>query len=184
VILEILPYFIGIAFLLACVFGVPLLRKRAHEGMLRHLEMEGMTIVPGFWSLSRLRIDRPKWKGEVCFQAARAGGGRPGHLRFLAEIRDPIPVISGAPEARVRTGDDEFDLKISVEGDPEFARKLLVPIMRERLMRLDEIGGRVLAIGEGTVEIAGPLPVRAADLKKFLELCDAIVDGTVAASGA
>ena len=46
------------------------------------------------------------------------------------------------------------------------------------------MGGRVLAIGEGTIEIDGPLPVRASDLKKFLELCDAIVDGTVAAAGA
>ncbi|MBI3858124.1 MAG: hypothetical protein HY293_20780 [Planctomycetes bacterium] len=186
--LEAVPYFVGIGFLLACVFGVPLLRKQSHEAMLKGLGLEGVTVVPKFWSLSGLRIERSKWKGEVFFQAARAGGGRAGHLRYVVEFRVPVPVISlnrdATKESKVRTGDDDFDRKISVEGDPAFARKLLVPVMRERLMRLDEVGGRVLAIGEGSVEIDGPLPAGLPDLKRFLELCDAIVDGTVAAAGA
>jgi hypothetical protein len=40
---------------------------------------------------------------------------------------------------------------------------MLSPVVREKMMRLDEIGGRVDAIGEGTVEIGGPLPRQPAD---------------------
>jgi hypothetical protein len=181
--LDIIPYFVGIAFLLACVFGVPFLRKKGHESMLRELGLEGVTIVPQFWSLSGLKIERPKWKAEVSFQPPRAGGGRPGHLQYMAEFRTPVP-LTAAAESPVRTGDDEFDRKITVEGDPAFARKLLSPAVREKLMSLDGIGGRVNAIGEGTVEIFGPLPQRSEDLRKFLELCSAIVDATVSAAGA
>ena len=181
---DIVPYFVGIAFLLFCLFGVPYLRKHGHEKMLKNLGMEGVTIVPQFWSLSGLRIERPKWKAEVAFQSARAGGGRPGHLRLVAEFRGPVPLAAAPSDAPLRTGDDEFDRKISVEGDPVFARKLLSPIVREQMMRLDEVGGRVHAIGEGTVEIYGALPERSTDLRKFLELCATIVDATVTAAGA
>ena len=65
--LDILPYFVGIAFLLACLFGVPLLRKQGHESMLRELGLEGVTVVPRFWSLSGLKIECLKWKAEVFF---------------------------------------------------------------------------------------------------------------------
>jgi len=177
-----LAYVIGIGFLVACLFGVPLLRKISHERMLRSLEIAGATLVPRFPALSGLRITRPAWKGVVTFDAARLGGGRPGHLRIVAEFAEPLlPIREDAP---IRTGDAEFDRKIAVEGDPGFARKFLVPAMRERLMQLDSLGGRILAIREESMEIDGPLPADAADLRRFLHLCDGIISGAGSAAGA
>jgi len=182
-ILEIVAGVLAGSLLLGCIFGGPLLVRRNHETMLRTLGLDGVTVVPRSGALSALRIERPKWKAEVAFEPPRVGGGRPGHLRYMAEFRGPVP-LDAAPDARLQTGDDDFDRKISVQGDPAFARKLLSPIVREKMMRLDEIGGRVLAIGEGTVEITGPLPRQSADLRKFLELCGVIVEATVTAAGA
>jgi hypothetical protein len=176
-----LPYLIGIGFLIACLLGVPLLRKLSHERMLKSLPIEGATLVPRFLALSGLRIERPAWKGLVLFEAARLGGGRPGHLRVLGEFAEPLLLMrDGAP---IRTGDAEFDGKIVVEGDPGFAKKFLVPEMRERLMQLDSLGGRILAIREESIEIDGPLPADAADLRRFLELCDGIIRGAGTAAG-
>jgi hypothetical protein len=185
---EIFAYCLGIGFLLACAVGVPLLRKMAHERTLKGLGMEGLTVVPRLWSLSGLRIDRPAWKAEVVFESARPGGGRPGHLRLRADFSKPAPPLAfparpSREDAVIHTGDEAFDRKIVVEGDPSFAKKFLVPEMRELLMQLDQLGGRVLAIGEGTIEIDGPLLGEPPALRQFLELCDDIVDGTVAAAG-
>lgn len=184
-ILEIVAGFLAAALLLGCIFGAPLLLRRSHEAMLKALARDGVSVVRRPWTMSGLRIDRPRWHADVDFQPARVGGGRPGHLRFRATFTPPPPPAAGrTSEPALPTGDAEFDRKITVEGDPAFARKLLVPEMRERLVRLDGMGGRVLAIGEGFVEIDGPLLGRPPELKAFLELCDAIVDGTVAAAGA
>ena len=184
-IVEIVAGVLAAGLLLGCVFGVPLLLRRGHEVMLRQLAMDGATVVPNPWTLSGLRIERPRWKADVFFQPARLGGGRPGHLRFRATFTPAPPPTSGRKsEPAVPTGDPEFDARITVEGDPAFARKLLVPEMRERLIRLDGLRGRVGAIGEGFVEIDGPLLGRPPELKAFLELCGAIVDATVAAAGA
>jgi hypothetical protein len=178
-----LTYCIGIAFLIACVFGVPLLRKLVHDRTLKGLAMEGVTVLPRFWSLSGLRIERSSWTGEMAFAPAGPSSGRPGHLRLTASFKpSPSTPAAPAPETRVRTGDADFDERILVEGDPAFARKLLGPEMRERLVELDRMGGRVLAIGESTVEIDGPLMSGTPSLKRFLELCDAIVTGTAVAA--
>ena len=175
-------YGIGIGFLLACVLGIPLLRKLSHERLLKRLQIEGAVRVPRFLGLSGLRIERPSWKGVVSFAPARLGGGHPGHLKVLAEFAKPLqPVREDAP---FRTGDEDFDRKIVVEGDPVFARKFLVPEMRERLMQLDRMGGRILAIREEMMEIDGPLPADAAALQRFLELCDGIIRGAGVAAGA
>jgi len=185
VILEIVAGILAAALLLGCIFGGPILLRRNHEAMLKALGIEGVTVVPRAWSMSALKVDRPRWRADVVFEPARIGGGRRGHLRFHATFTPPPPPATGrTSEPSVPTGDPEFDRKITVEGDPAFARKLLVPEMRERLIRLDGMGGRVQAIGEGFVEISGPLLGRPPELKAFLELCDAIVDGTVAAAGA
>jgi len=176
-----LAYCIGIGFLVVCVFGVSLLRKLFHERMLKSLQIQGATLVPSFLTLRGLRLARPAWKGVVVFEAARLGGGRPGHLRVLAEFAEPLlPIREDAP---IRTGDAEFDRKIVVEGDPGFARKFLVPEMRERLMQLDSLGGRILAIREESMEIDVPLPADAAALQRFLELCDGIISGAGVAAG-
>jgi hypothetical protein len=180
-----LAFCLAIGFLASCIFCMPLIRKILHERTLKDLGMEGMTIVSRFWTLSELRIQRAKWKGEVFFEPAKIGGGHPGHLRLRAEFKrgEPGPPPSG-DASPIQTGDEEFDRMISVSGDRAFARKLLVPEMRERLVKLDQMGGRVIAIGEETVEIDGPFLSRPPDLKQFLELCDAIVQGTALAAGA
>ena len=184
-ILHIVAGVLAFGLLLGCILGVPLLRKKSHEAMLKALQMDGVIVVPRPWMLSGLRVERSRWQADVVFQEARMGGGRPGHLRYRATFTPPLPPPGGrTSEPVVSTGDPQFDQKISVEGDPAFARKLLVPEMRERMIRLDGMGGRVLAIGEGFVEIDGPLLARTPELRRFLELCDAIVDATVAASGA
>jgi hypothetical protein len=184
VILNVVAGFLAAGLLLGCIFAGPFLLRRSHEAMLRGLGMEGVAVVPRAWRMSGLRFDRPRWQADVRFEPARLGGGRPGHLRFRATFTpSPGPASGRTSEPLVVTGDPDFDRKITVEGDPAFARKLLVPEMRERLIRLDGMGGRVLAIGEGFVEIDGPLPGRPPELRAFLELCDAIVARTVAAAG-
>lgn len=184
------PFLIGAGLLAACLGAMPLLRRIGHERTLEGIDLEGVSIIPRFWSLSGLRILRPRWQGEVRFEAAPLGGGRPGHLRLLAEWKGKGPAPDRPPdpppgdEPAVLTGDPEFDRKIAVAGDRAFARKLLVPEMRERLIELDRRGGRVIAIGREALEISGPLLHRAAELRQFLELCDAIVQGAAVASGA
>src|SRR5262245_47634572 len=120
-----LPYVIGIGFLVACLLGVPLLQKLSHERLLKGLRMEGATRLPRLLGLSGVRIERPAWRGEVAFEPARLGGGRPGHLRLLAEFARPLRLLR--ENAPIRTGDEQFDQKIAVEGDPAFAKKFLVP---------------------------------------------------------
>src|SRR6185436_4278311 len=85
-ILEIVAGILAAALLLGCIFGGPILLRRNHETMLRTLGLEGVTVVPGSGALSALRIERPKWKAEVAFEPPPVGGGRPGHLRYLAEF--------------------------------------------------------------------------------------------------
>jgi hypothetical protein len=178
-----LAYALGIAFLVACLLGVPLLRKILHARMLARLGLEGAEVVPRFWSLSGLRLQRTGWKGEVLFRPAPLGGGRPGHLRLVAEFRSAAPSRSPRDDSPIRTGDESFDRKIAAQGDPAFARRFLVPEMRELLLELDRMGGRILEIGEGTIEIDGPLLHDPSSLRQFLELCDDIVCGAQVAAG-
>src|SRR6187431_2960877 len=98
--------------------------------MLKRLAMEGLSVIPRFPGLSGLRIERSAWKGQVLFQPAPMGGGRPGHLRLMAEFRTPAPSRPTRDDAPIRTGDESFDRKILVEGDPVFAKKFLGPEMR------------------------------------------------------
>jgi len=67
-----------------------------------------------------------------------------------------------------------------VKGDAGFAKALLVPEQRERLLRLHEAGGRLRAITGGVVELDGPLFTHGPDLRGFLDRCDEIVDAMVA----
>ena len=140
-------YIAGIVFLLACLLGVPLLRRLLHERAVRRLAMDGVTVVSNFWRPSGLRFQRPSWQGVVSFQAAGIGRTGPGHLRLKAECSGPD-------------------------------RREVGP---ETLARLEQLGGTLRAIGDGGVEIDGPLFTRPEDLRRFLELCDAIVAGKAAA---
>lgn len=187
-----MTFWIGVAFLIACGIGVPVFRKLAHTRMLKRLGWDGASVMPVTWGLSGLRLQRPRWEGEVEFEAAGVGGGgKRGHLRLIASLKRKTPTLafyekgrrddSAATEPVIPTGDAAFDAKVSVRGDADFARKILVPEQRERLLRLQETGGTLWAISGGVVELAGPLPTAAADLKRFLDQCDALLDGMAGA---
>jgi hypothetical protein len=140
-------YIGGIVFLLACLLGVPLLKRLLHERAVRRLAMDGVSLVPGFWRPSGLRFQRPGWQGVASFEAAGIGGTGSGHLRLKAECTGP-------------------------------GRREVGP---ELLDRLEQLGGRLRASGDGAVEIDGPIFTRPEDLRRFLELCDSIVAGKAAA---
>jgi hypothetical protein len=184
-------FWIGVAFLVACGLGVPVYRKLAHAAMLRNLTWEGASVLPVTWGLSGLRLKRTRWEGEVEFEPAGiGGGGRRGHLRLIASLGRKTPSLSfyeaggsdaSAGEPAVPTGDVAFDARLVVKGDAVFARKLLGPEQRERLLRLREAGGYVRAISGGVVDLGGPLPTDADGLKRFLDQCDSILDAMVRA---
>jgi hypothetical protein len=79
-------YIAGIVFLLACLLGVPLLKRLLHERAVRRLAMDGVTVIPSFWRPSGLRVQRPAWQGIVSFESAGIGGTGRGHLRLRAEV--------------------------------------------------------------------------------------------------
>jgi len=187
-------FWIGVAFLIACGLGVPVYRKLAHSAMLKTLAWEGTSVIPVAWGLSGLRIQRTRWEGEVEFEPPGiGGGGRRGHLRLIATLKRKTPSLSfyetgrrdaSGGEPALPTGDAAFDARYVVKGDPDFARKLLGPDQRERLLLLQGVGGYVWAVSGGIVEMGGPLLTDRSRLKDFLVLCDAILDawaGAVAA---
>jgi len=187
-----MEFWIGVAFLIACGIGVPVFRKLAHRRMLTTLGWEGASVMPSTWGLSGLKLQRPRWEGEVAFEpAGLGGGGKRGHLRLVASLKRRTPSLafyekglrddSAASEPLIPTGDAAFDAKVSVRGDADFARKILVPEQRERLLRLKESGGYLWAISGGVAELGGPLPTAAADLKRFLDQCDALLDAMAGA---
>jgi len=185
-------FWIGVAFLVACGLGVPVCRKLAHAAMLRRLGWEGASVIPVTWGLSGLRLKRARWEGELEFEpGGLGGGGRRGHLRLIASLGRKTPSLwfqepgrPGRPgeEPAVPTGDTAFDAGFVVHGDADFARKLLGPKQRERLLRLKESGGFVWAVSGGVVELGGPLLSDVAGLKRFLDECDMILDAMVEAS--
>ena len=187
-------FWLGVAFLVACGMGVVVFRKLAHAALLRKLDWRGATVQPVCWGLSGLRIHRERWEGEVEFEPGSiGGGGHRGHLRLIASLRRKTPTIAlteagrrdvSGGEPAIQTGDPAFDATYAVKGDAEFARKILGPEQRERLLRLRESGGALWAVSGGVVEVVGPLLVDPAGLRQFLDQCDVILDAmarTVAA---
>ncbi|HVR86740.1 MAG TPA: hypothetical protein VMU54_20625 [Planctomycetota bacterium] len=184
-------FWIGVAFLVACGLGVPIYRKFSHAAMLRNLGWEGASVIPVTWGLNGLRLKRARWEGEVEFEPAGiGGGGRRGHLWLIASLGRKTPSLSFYEKGRrdpsgvepvVPTGDAAFDAKFVVKGDPAFARKLLDPEQRERLLRLQEADGYVWAISGGVVELGGPLLTDGPGLRRFLEQCDSILDAMAGA---
>jgi hypothetical protein len=186
-----MEYWIGVAFLIACAIGVPYARKLFHDRRLKTLGLDGATVVPSWLGLSGLRLKRARWEGEVEFDpGGLGGGGRPGHLQLTASLGRRTPSVTLHEKGRVNearlpgtpipTGDLTFDAKLIVLGDPAFAQKLLVPEQRERLLRLEAAGGHLWGVDGGIVQLGGPLIRENAELKRFLELCDSILDAMAA----
>jgi hypothetical protein len=187
-------FWIGVAFLIACGLGVPVYKKFAHSAMLRNLGWDGASLIPVIWGLSGLRLKRARWEGEVEFEPAGVGGGgRRGHLTLIASLGQKTPALSfydpgrrdaSGGEPAVPTGDAAFDARIVVKGDADFARKVLSPEQRERLLRFQDLGGYVWGISGGIVELGGPLLTDGAVLKRFLDQCDSILDAMAGAISA
>ncbi len=186
-----MEFWIGVAFLAACAIVIPYTRKLMHGQRLKTLGLAGATVVPSWFGLSGLRLRRARWEGEVEFDpGALGGGGRPGHLQLTASLGRKTPTVrfhekdrvkeAALKEAPLPTGDAAFDAKILVEGDPVFARKLLVPEQRERLLQLEAAGGHLWCVDGGIVQVGGPMIRERGELKRFLELCDAILDAMAA----
>jgi hypothetical protein len=186
-----MEFWIGVAFLIACAIVVPYTRKVMHGHRLKTLGLEGATVLPSWFGLSGLRLKRVRWEGEVEFDpGGLGGGGRPGHLQLTASLGRKTPTVrfhekgrvkeSVLPEAPLPTGDAAFDAKILVVGDRAFAQKLLVPEQRERLLQLEAAGGHLWAVDGGIVQLGGPLLRERGELKRFLELCAAILDAMAA----
>jgi hypothetical protein len=186
-----MEFWIGVAFLAACAIFVPYSRKLMHGHRLKTLGLEGATVVTSWFGLSGLRLRRARWEGEVEFDpGGLGGGGRPGHLQLTASLGRKTPTVrfhekgrvkeSALPGAPLPTGDAAFDAKILVVGDSAFARKLLVPEQRERLLRLEAEGGHLWCVDGGIVQLGGPLLRGRDELKRFLELCDSILDAMAA----
>jgi hypothetical protein len=185
-------FWVGVAFLVACGLGVPVVRKLVHSAMLKNLRWDGASILPSWWGLSGLRIRRSRWEGEVIFEpAGLGGGGRRGHLRLIASLGRKTPSLSFYETGRrdaaggdpaIPTGDAAFDAKYAVKGDAEFARRILGAEQRERLLRLQESGGYVWGISGGVVELGGPLLTDGDRLRRFLDQCDGILDAMVGAA--
>jgi hypothetical protein len=189
-----MAFWFGVAFLVLCGIGVPVFRKWAHSAMLKNLGWEGATVLPVSWGLSGLRLRRARWEGEVEFEPAGVGGGgRRGHLRLVASLGRKTPTLAlyetgrrdpSGPEPAVPTGDAAFDARYVVKGDAEFARRILGPEQRARILRLQESGGALWAVSGGVVEMVGPLVGEPAALRQFLDQCDAILDAMAGAVAA
>jgi hypothetical protein len=66
-------------------------------------------------------------------------------------------------------------------GDEAAAERLLTPAVRDRLLRLGALGGRLWYVRGGAMEIVGPLASRDEELRPFLTLCAETADLAVEA---
>lgn len=176
-------YLLGIALIVGLALVKPVWTRRRHLRVLRGGLIEGAVAVPRVASLSGLRIERPAWKGVVEFEQPWEGAG---HALFRADLGRPTPDLVfhvhegavAAPGLRA-TGDPAFDARIAVAGDPDFARQVLGPGVRSRLLALVEGGSRVRYIGRGAIEVVGPMPRDAAACRAFLESCASFTEDVI-----
>lgn len=166
-------YWIGMGFLVLVFAAVPAYRRMLHARSLKGLNVPGAQLRPRFWGLSGLDYPGKGWTAELRFEPPPIGSdGRRGHLRFAARFATPAPPL--------RLPEGLKDGEAVVEGDADYARRLLTPEFREQLKRLQALGGRAESLGGAAVEISGPLPDDARALADFVGLCGAIADRTAA----
>lgn len=164
-------WWLGLFLILALVFVKPAIRKLAHDRSLRGVRFDGAALRKRLIGYHGLRIERPAWTADVAFEPGFEKGG---HTRFTADLKRPTPDV----EFRADQGGA---LALAAKGDEAFAEKLLTPGMRDRLLRLGALGGRLWYLRGGAMEIAGPLLSSDAELKPFLTLCAEIADLAVEA---
>ena len=159
-------YWIGLFLILALVLVKPLIRRMSHNRELRGLSFEGARVRRAFLGFDGLRIEREGWAADVEFKPRFEKGG---HTHFRADLRRPTP------DVEFRT-DQGGALALTPKGDEAFAERLLTPELRDRLLRLGALGGRLWYVRGGIVEIVGPLLSRETELRPFLERCVEVTD--------
>jgi hypothetical protein len=142
-----------------------------HARELRDFKFEGAAWRRSLLGFGGLRIERTAWAADVAFKPIFEKGG---HTHFKADLK------RATPDVEFRS-DQGGALALSAKGDEAFAEKLLTSAMRDRLLRLGALGGRLWYVRGGAMEIVGPLASRDAELRPFLTLCAEIADLAVEA---
>ncbi len=149
----------------------PALRKLAHGRLVRELGMEGVEVARRWVRFDGLRVTGAGWAADVEFKPAFEKGG---HTHFRADLRRQTPDVVFPATAG---GAAAF----AAAGDEAFAQKLLTEEVRLRLLRLGALGGRLWYVRGGRMEIVGPLPGTADELRGFLALAREVADLAAAA---
>ncbi|HEX7900807.1 MAG TPA: hypothetical protein VF950_23815 [Planctomycetota bacterium] len=149
----------------------PAIRRIAHARDLRLLSFDGATPRRSLLGFSGLHIERVAWEADVVFKPIFEKGG---HTHFKADLK------RATPDVEFRS-DQGGALALTPKGDEAFAEKLLTSAMRDRLLRLGALGGRLWYVRGGILEIVGPLASRDEELRPFLTLCAEIADLAVEA---
>ena len=143
----------------------------SHARALRAFTFDGATVRRRFLGFHGLHIERVAWEADVVFKPIFEKGG---HTHFKADLKRETPDV----EFR---SDQGGALALTPQGDEAFAEKLLTPALRDRLLRLGALGGRLWYVRGGILEIVGPLASRDEELRPFLTLCAEIADLAVEA---
>lgn len=149
----------------------PALRKLSHGRLVRELGMEGVEVAPRWLRFDALRVKGGSWTADVEFKPAFEKGG---HTHFKADLKRATPDVEFSATAG---GAAAF----AAAGDEAFAQKLLTEEVRQRLLRLGALGGRLWYLRGGKMEIVGPLPGNADELRGFLALAKDVTDLAAAA---
>ena len=159
-------WYLGLFLILALVLVKPAIRRMAHARDLRALDFAGARVKRSLLGFSGLRVERAAWAADVVFKPIFEKGG---HTHFKADLKRATPDV----EFRADQGGA---LALTPRGDEAFAEKLLTPALRDRLLRLGALGGRLWYVRGGTLEIVGPLASRDEELRPFLTLCAEVAD--------
>lgn len=183
-------YWLGIA-LLVTLFSVgPAVRRFVLMRTVRDLAIPGAVVLPRFWRASLVQYRRSKWDADVSFAAPGelTGGGQHGHLQMVAQLRRPTPSVEvhlrghgSAEPGAPTTGDPRFDQAFALRGDPAFAALLFGPEVRDLVLRVHGLGGRLAAVRDGRVDLSGPLSGGATGIRQFLGTCELLLDLMAAA---
>ena len=164
-------WYLGLFLILALVLVKPAIRRMSHARELRAFSFAGATLRRSLLGFHGLLIERAAWAADVVFKPIFEKGG---HTHFKADLKRATPDV----EFRADQGGA---LALTPKGDEAFAEKLLTPALRDRLLRLGAIGGRLWYVRGGILEIVGPLASRDAELRPFLTLCAETADLAVEA---
>jgi hypothetical protein len=181
-------YWLAIALLVVLFSAAPVYRRYLLRRTLRNLKIEGAVVVLRFWRPGLIRYHRSQWDAEVLLvppgEASR--GGDQGHLRLRGELRRSTPTVEVSPRAHshepppapdgMATGDPKFDQVFRLSGDAGLSALVFNPEVRDLVLRLHALGGRVAYLRDGEVGVQGPLGSGPVELRQFLATCELLLD--------